>query len=146
MNGMTGGCACGAIRYRLASVPFETGWCHCRTCQLSSAAPAIVFSSVVRGDFVVERGHDRLKSFASSNFGRRGFCADCGTLLTVAVDFQPETIDFAVVTLDEPNDVRPAFHIFYASRISWAEAGDALPRHERYRPETRGLEGTEPPA
>ena len=38
--GMTGGCMCGAVRFELKSEPFDCGWCHCRTCQLSSGAPA----------------------------------------------------------------------------------------------------------
>ena len=31
---MTGGCACGAVRYQLKNQPWDAGWCHCRTCQL----------------------------------------------------------------------------------------------------------------
>ena len=44
--GLTGGCMCGAVRYELKSEPFDCGWCHCRTCQLNSGAPAMVFASV----------------------------------------------------------------------------------------------------
>jgi hypothetical protein len=62
------------------------------------------------------------------------------------VQHQPDTIDFSVATLDEPERLPPGFHIFYASRIPWAEVCDDLPRHDRFRPDTRGLEGTEPPA
>jgi hypothetical protein len=141
----TGGCACGAIRYRLASQPFDTGWCHCRLCQLSSGAPAMVFSTVPTADLLFEQGRDRLKVFASTGFGRRSFCGDCGSLLTMQVDFQPETIDFTVATLDDPGAVAPEFHIFHASRIPWFNPGDSLPRHERFRPVTRGLPGKEPP-
>lgn len=62
------------------------------------------------------------------------------------VAHQPETIDITVATLDDPERVTPGFHIFYASRIAWFETTDSLPKHERYRPDTRGLEGTEPSA
>lgn len=141
-----GGCTCGAVRYRLESAPFDTGWCHCRTCQHSSGAPAMVFASVPAGDLVFTRGEDKVKSFRSSEFGRRRFCGECGTPLTIEVEFQPETIDFTVATLDDPDSVPPGFHIFRASKIAWFETADDLPRHERFRPETRGLEGTEPPA
>lgn len=50
-----------------------------------------------------------------------------------------------VSTLDDPEAVEPGFHIFRASRIGWFETADELPRHERFRPRTRGLGGTEPP-
>jgi len=62
------------------------------------------------------------------------------------VDHQPETADFSVATLDHPEAIAPGFHIFWGSKIDWFDPGDHLPRHEKFRPDTRGLEGTEPPA
>lgn len=144
--GLTGGCACGGVRFRLASAPFDAGWCHCRICQLNSGSPAMAFASVAPGDYVVEAGEALIGRFASSSFGHRRFCARCGTPLLMTVDHQPETVDFSLATLDDPDAVAPGFHIFYASRIGWAAAADDLPRHDRFRPDTRGLAGTEPPA
>jgi len=86
-----------------------------------------------------------VKKFKSSGFGHRQFCADCGTPLLMQVDHQPETIDFSVATLDDPGAVAPGFHIFRASKISWFETADELPRHERFRPDTRGFAGSQPP-
>lgn len=140
-----GGCACGAVRYALRSEPFDAGWCHCRTCQLNSGAPAMVFASVPAGDLVWTRGADKVRSYASSSFGHRSFCGECGTPFLMEVDHQPETVDFSVATLDRPEAVEPGFHIFWASRVEWFEPKDELPRHARFRPDTRGLEGTEPP-
>ncbi|MFD1611868.1 GFA family protein [Sphingomonas tabacisoli] len=145
MTDWTGGCLCGAVRYRLLSEPFDAGWCHCRTCQLNSGSPAMAFASVKAGDLKIEQGADALGRVESSSFGHRRFCTQCGTPLYMSVNHQPETIDFSIATLDEPARLAPGFHIFYASRIPWAEPGDALPRHDRFRPDTRGLEGTEPP-
>ena len=141
----TGGCACGAVRYELRSAPFDAGWCHCRTCQLVSGAPAMAFASVATGDFVFTQGEDKVKRFDSSGFGHRLFCGACGTPLVMRVDHQPETIDFTVTTLDDPDAVAPGFHIFRSSRVAWFETADDLPRHDRFRPHTRGLKGTEPP-
>jgi len=135
----TGGCLCGAVRYRLASAPFDAGWCHCRTCQLNSGSPAMAFATVPFGDYAVEQGSDVLRTVRSSDFGRRTFCGQCGTPLYVHVDHQADTLDFSVATLDRPEAVAPGFHIFYASRIPWAQAGDDLPRHDGFRPDTRGL-------
>jgi hypothetical protein len=145
VEALSGGCACGAVRYELKSEPFDAGWCHCRICQLSGAAPAMVFATVPTGDLVFVKGAETVKSFESSHFGRRRFCGECGTAFTMEVDHQPETIDFTVATLDRPETVAPGFHIFWSSRIGWFEPGDTLPRHARFRPDTRGLEGTEPP-
>jgi hypothetical protein len=32
-DGLIGGCACGAVRYSLASSPMLVNCCHCRGCQ-----------------------------------------------------------------------------------------------------------------
>lgn len=141
----SGGCLCGAVRFELASEPFDCGWCHCRTCQLFGGAPAMPFASVPRDDFSWTSGADSVRVLRSSNFGRRSFCGECGTPLKVEVDHQPETVDFPVMTLDDPESVPPEFHIFWGSRVGWFNPSDGLPRHEKFRPGTRGLDGTEPP-
>ena len=146
MEGWTGGCMCGAVRYELRSEPFDCGWCHCRTCQLTSGAPAMVFATVPEGDLVWTRGGEQINSVASSSFGHRSFCGACGTPFLMKVDHPPETLDFSVATLDRPDSIEPTFHIFWGSRISWFVPNDDLPRHDRFRPGTRGLQGTEPPA
>jgi hypothetical protein len=135
----TGGCACGTVRYRLKSEAYDAGWCHCRTCQLNSGSPAMAFATVPFDDYDVIEGKDQVRRFASSSFGWRIFCCACGTPLAMHVQHQPETIDFSVATLDRPDEITPGFHIFYAERIAWAEACDALPRHDGFRPDTRGL-------
>ena len=141
----TGGCLCGTVRYQLESEPFDAGWCHCRTCRLNSGSPAMVFATVPVDDFRWTTGENEVSRIRSSSFGHREFCGTCGTPFLMKVDHQPETVDFSVATLDEPHDINPGFHIFWASRIPWFEPKDDLPRYDKFRPNTRGLDGTEPP-
>ena len=135
---------CGAVRYELNSEPFDCGWCHCRTCQLNSGAPAMAFASVKDRDWVATQGESSIRVIRTSSFGQRSFCGECGTPLHVKVDHQPETVDFSIVTLDDPNAILPEFHIFWSSKTDWFPGLD-LPKHDRFRPDTRGLDGTEPP-
>ena len=145
MGERTGGCLCGRVRYELASEPFDCGWCHCRTCQLYGGAPAMPFASVPEQDFAWTMGEELVRWIDSSSFGKRAFCSTCGSPLQVRVTHQPETMDFPIVTLDKTDAVAPEFHIFWDSRVAWFNPDDGLPRHAKFRPETRGLEGTEPP-
>ncbi len=140
-----GGCLCGAVRYRLEGDPFDCGWCHCRTCQLNSGAPAMAFASVKAGQWVVTQGEEQVRRMRFSSFAERLFCGCCGTPLAIDYDIQPETFDFSVLTLDDPALVRPGFHIFWSSRVAWFDPGDELPKNDRFRQNTVGLEGTEPP-
>ena len=38
---LEGGCFCGAIRYKVEGPPLDAGYCHCRMCQRTTAAPAV---------------------------------------------------------------------------------------------------------
>jgi hypothetical protein len=105
----------------------------------------MVFASAADGALVWTKGGDKVKSVPSSSFGHREFCGECGTPFLMKVDHQPETVDFSVVTLDDPGAIEPGFHIFWASKVPWFEPKDDLPRHDKFRPDTRGLGGTERP-
>jgi hypothetical protein len=105
----------------------------------------LVLASVRVGDLVWSVGADLVRTVRSSSFGHRAFCGACGTPFLMKVDHQPETVDFSVATLDEPGRVKPGFHIFWSRRVPWFDPGDGLPRHDKFRPDTRGLDGTEPP-
>ena len=105
----------------------------------------MVFASVPVGSYRYEAGEAAVRRVASSKFGHRAFCGQCGTPLYTHVEHQPDTLDFSVATLDEPRLFSPGFHIFWASRIDWHDIDDGLPKFDRFRPNTKGLEGTEPP-
>jgi hypothetical protein len=135
--GLEGGCLCGAVRYRLASAPFDAGYCHCGLCRRSAGAPVLAFAMVPFEHFEMTGGAPRRRR--SSGFGERWFCADCGTQLAMHVDHQPDTIDFTIASLDRPAAVMPSFHIFFESRIGWFDTADDFDRHAQFRPGTRGL-------
>lgn len=136
---MSGRCACGAVAYLLASHPHDTGWCHCRVCQHVSGSIGMVFTTVPLEDFSLTQGADLVRNFASTSFGQRSFCSACGSPLTIHVRHQPDEIDVAVGTLDNPDSVKPGFHLYAAEAPPWAILEDGLPRYAALRPNTRGL-------
>lgn len=91
----------------------------------------LAFSTVPRAAFVITTGEPRRR--ASTSFGERWFCGDCGTQLAIQVDTEPETIDFTIVSLDDPGLLPPAFHIWTESQIAWFDTRDTLPRHRQKR-------------
>jgi len=116
-------------------MPTGAGWCHCRTCQRNSGSPAMAFASIPIEHCIVEQGQDALHAFASSAEAERWFCGTCGTPLWVQDRASPQSRDFSLATLDEPEVVSPGFHMFWASRIDWDQPGDNLPRFPRTRGE-----------
>src|SRR5258708_12534645 len=48
-DGLEGGCACGAVRYRLGSAPMFVHCCHCRDCQRQTGS-AFVINALIETD------------------------------------------------------------------------------------------------
>ncbi|RYD41207.1 MAG: GFA family protein, partial [Sphingomonadales bacterium] len=75
------------------------------------------------------------KIYASSEHGRRHFCADCGTGLFYSNDaIFPGQIDVQTATLDDPDAIPAQAQIQTAERIGWMEKLNDLPAFERYPP------------
>src|ERR1700753_510307 len=133
MTMLEGGCACGAIRYRLTADPLDAGYCHCEICRRGSGAPVLSFATVPLKDFTFVQGEPARRR--STSFGERSFCRDCGSQLTIHVSFPPGTVAFTIATLDEPKRVPPAFHVFYSRHIAWFDTADDFPRNAEWRPD-----------
>ncbi|AOJ82495.1 aldehyde-activating protein [Burkholderia savannae] len=126
---LEGGCACGAIRYRIAGVPADAGFCHCRLCQRTTGAAVLAWATVPIGAFEYVKGAPRV--FASSAWGERRFCAQCGAQLEYRRSDAPTTVEVNYATLDDPSVIRPKAHSWYASRIPGLEvAGDLAVRDD----------------
>ncbi|RFB79311.1 GFA family protein [Methylovirgula sp. 4M-Z18] len=122
--GRTGGCQCGAIRYRLDAAPNGAVICHCRMCQKASGGPFTAFCGVPTPDFVVTRG--ALSIFRSSEIAERGFCATCGTPLTYRL-LAGKRVGVSIGSLDDPNTVVPEEQLGAESRVVWLAAALAAP-------------------
>ena len=73
------------------------------------------------------------REYASSEHGRRHFCANCGTsMFYTNSEIFPDQTDVQFATLEDPNAIRPQAQIQTADRIGWMESLDQLPQFERY--------------
>lgn len=133
---LTGGCQCGAVRYRLATPALEVNHCHCSMCRKIHGALFASFARVAAPAFVLEKGMDVLARFRSSPAVERCFCPNCGCPLFIADADYPDRIWFAVATLDggaHPGHPRQTErHIFAGSKVPWYEIADTLPQHEEF--------------
>ncbi|MFN4144086.1 GFA family protein [Aestuariivirga sp.] len=101
----TGGCQCGAVRYRITA-PFENPHiCHCRMCQKAFGNYFAALVGTKKTGLQWTKGQPSF--FRSSEIVQRGFCRDCGTPLTFAYD-ESERIAVSIGSLDRPEAVTPA--------------------------------------
>jgi len=123
---VTGGCLCLSVRYEADVNLCEAFYCHCKTCQKTSGAPAEVGVMVKPGTLKFTK--EDPKFFQSSPIGSRGFCQHCGSRLTW---ISPDKADWTVVwagSLDHPERVVPTEHLCVESQLPWYEVANDLPR------------------
>ncbi len=127
----TGGCQCGAVRFRVDGELGEASICHCRMCQKAMGGLFGPFVSVALSDLAWTRGAP--KRFQSSNKVHRGFCADCGTPLTFEFE-GGQQIGLAIGALDRPGDARLTEQLASGARVADFAALAALPEHAEDEP------------
>lgn len=128
---LTGGCQCGAVRYRVSGEPAHVALCHCADCRKSAGAPGVHWAAFPTEAFVVEQGE--LRDYASSELGTRSFCPTCGTGVTYRNETHlPGLIDFQAATLDDPDALPPQAQIQVAERPAFMATAHELPAFARY--------------
>ena len=123
---LSGGCLCGAVRYRAAGPPRARALCHCRSCRVGAGGTSVAWATVRTETFAWEG--EAPASFASSPGVTRTFCGRCGTSLTYAHQDRAEEIDITTVTLDDPEAWAPVKEIFTAERVSWSPPVAGMPQ------------------
>jgi hypothetical protein len=125
----TGGCLCGAVRYSSSIEPLEVGYCHCRMCQRLSGAVVVPWAIFPVDGFIYTKGQPKI--YASSSHAQREFCEECGAQIAFRTSKRSNNVDITIGTLDDPESVRPGFHVWYESKVSWLHLADDLPRYQQ---------------
>ncbi|TAX71333.1 GFA family protein [Rhizobium leguminosarum] len=112
----TGGCQCGAVRFRISGTLGRPSICHCRMCQKQFGG---FFSALVTAP---EEGMEWTRGepsyFQSSVNIDRGFCSNCGTPMTYR---HPGGLELAIGTFDDRSDLAPLIQVNYEARLPWVE-------------------------
>ena len=121
----TGGCLCGAVRYRSSADPVRVVNCHCGTCRRTSGAAFMTFVHFPADAFAWTAPPTWYRSSAAA---ARGFCATCGSTLSMREAVLPDRVQVSLGSLDRPDLVRPDDHVWTSSQLPWLEVVDNLPR------------------
>ena len=122
----TGGCLCGAVRYRATADPVRAVNCHCGMCRKSSGAAFLTFVHFPLGAFAWTKGAPT--RYRSSPEAGRGFCARCGSPLMMYESVLGDRVQVTLGSLDRAGDVRPDDHVWTESQLPWLHVEDDLPR------------------
>ncbi len=122
----TGGCRCGAVRFRAAGKPLWIAHCHCTDCRKQISAGMATWLGYKAGQVTWERGAP--KTYASSPGVARGFCGTCGTPLSYEGGRWAGETHLLAGALDDPASIRPRAHVFVGDGMPWIVLNDGLRR------------------
>ena len=128
-----GGCACGEVRYRLASEPLFVHCCHCLNCQRQTGSAFVINILIETDRLVVLTGEPQQVSVPRSGGKKQEIwrCPTCQTALYS--QYTTPRIRFVRAgTLDDPASVAPDVHIFTRSKLPWVVLPDSVPTFNVY--------------
>ncbi len=129
---ISGGCACGAIRYQTDADPIVMLNCHCRDCQRASgsayAGIMVVPKAALR---LTGEPHYHTRTADSGTAIERGFCPSCGSPLTVRLEKIPSILGLQAGSLDDPSRYKPSMDVFTASAQPWDHMDAGLQKFAR---------------
>ena len=126
---VSGSCYCRAVRYRASGVRPQVTECHCTQCRKQSGHRYA--TTATKASNMEIEGDDKITWYQATAHGERGFCSVCGSTLFWKRPGQ----DYCAIlagTIDEPNDLVLAKHIFVSDKGGYYEINDGLPKHRAY--------------
>jgi hypothetical protein len=125
----TGGCLCGAVRYRIRGALRGIIACHCSQCRRTSGHHAAMTSAPAANvELTTAVG---LVWYRSSDTAERGFCGVCGGNLFWR-QFSRDTMSITAGTLDTPTHLAVEEHIFIADKSDYYTINDDLPQQQHW--------------
>ncbi len=129
---LTGGCACGAVRYECNKAPTLMWVCHCRECQRSTGGGGAVNVVFTKDDVTFTRGAPKYyeSTGTSGETTRRGFCPECGSPLAAQADLFPQVQGISAASFDDPAQLTLGAHIWTSSVQPWDTLTPGLAQFE----------------
>jgi len=128
----TGGCICGAVRYKLLDDPLFVHVCHCTECQRDSGGAFQVTALMLAKDFQLT-GQECTYSYVTRKSGnnyKQYRCEVCCCTLAGINTSQATVMVVRPGTIDDTSDVRPGAHIWTREKQSWFAIPDDVPSFE----------------
>ncbi len=131
---LQGGCACGAVRYRLESNPMFVHCCHCRDCQRQTGGAFVINALIETGRITLLAGAPQPTTVPTDSGGPHDIyrCGKCQTALWSDYGRRPALRFVRVGTLDDPGALAPDVHIFTRSKLAWVGLPDDTPAFQVY--------------
>lgn len=129
--GVTGGCQCGAVRYKMVGALPPAYACHCGECKKQTASAFSMSVAVAFAQLMISGNPASFESLAFSGAIKTCyFCPACGTRLWHGSSASPTVVTLKVGTLDDSADIAPRGHLWVSKKQAGISLDPAVPAFE----------------
>jgi hypothetical protein len=131
---LEGGCACGEVRYRLASAPMFVHCCHCLNCQKHTGTAFVInlLIEAARVEVLTGAPQPITMPLNGGSPNRIFRCPTCQVAVWSEYGGRPQVLFVRGGTLDDPSAVSPDVHIYTRSKLPWVRLPESVPAFEAY--------------
>ena len=124
---ITGGCLCGALRYRADGKVLAQGLCHCRNCQRLSGGGHVGWLCFPEQSVTVEGATlSYAATGGSGSTATRFSCPTCHSIVYGTAEVMPGLLNIYAGSLDDTSHFKPEIAIFTRSRPAWDDSSRNL--------------------
>jgi hypothetical protein len=131
---ITGGCACGGLRYELMAEPMFVHACHCLLCQRQTGGAFIIHAMIETDRLRVLSGAPYSHELPTGSGGSHTIyrCPECQVAVFSDYGNQPWERLVKVGTFDDPSRIKPNAHIFIRSKLPWISLPPDVPSFDEF--------------
>ena len=125
----TGQCVCGSVTWTVDGEAVSQFYCHCRSCQKATSAPAVAIAIFPASDVAFSGQPASLSVTGEEGAAARLYCAGCGTRVAnkPGAEGFTELLAMFPPLCDSTDWFQPSMHLFYEE--SGIEVSDKLPKY-----------------
>ena len=129
---LTGGCLCGAVRYKATGEVSRFYHCYCSRCRKATGT-GHASNLFLAGSVAWERGEDQIASYKPPDAERfmNTFCKTCGGRVPRYIE-KLGMVFIPAGSLDDEPGSAPQARIFTGSRTAWSCDTTAMPEFKEY--------------
>lgn len=137
---LEGGCACGAVRYRLTRPPMRVHACHCHNCQRQTGGPFAINAIIETAAVRLLKGRPEAVPVPRAHAPHDVYrCRKCRVAVWSDYGRRPGLRFVRAGTLDDPAALEPDVHIYTRAKAPWLRLPKGVPAFRDYYPSTKDL-------
>jgi hypothetical protein len=116
----TGGCLCGAVRYKVSADLIFSGKCYCEDCRKTSGSGhGSVYAVPEQSVTITGKLTEYKKAGGSGQPITRRFCPVCGSRISAVAAVMPGVMMITASTLDDPSQYTSQMSIYTSRAPAW---------------------------